>query len=474
MTKQTLDIRTAQVLTMTPRLQQAIKLLQLSQQELCTYINEQLLENPLLVGQDTDLTVPLDAPQDYENAYEEDYNRDSLVFQTHSNSAVDSLANLARQEISLRDHLMQQLAIAVTDPVLSKLGEHLIDSINSYGFLDEDVASISQRFNIPIDMVAGLLATLQTFDPPGVFAKNLADCFAIQLKEQGMFSKNMESLLTNLDLLTQMPFKTFAKKVGVGLEECQNLLNALKTLCPRPIQNFDHTPINVVVPDVYVKYCENTGWGVALNQKTLPKIFLDNQYYESLREKVTSRDERSYINAQYSHAHWLLNAIEQRTSTLLRVAQEVINQQKGFLEFGFSEFKPLSLRQVADALDIHESTVSRITTSKYIATPRGIFDLKFFFSSGVKQQKRLIQKEDTTSSRTIQEKIRELVAKENPKDPLSDDALVEQLMLAGLTVARRTITKYRKILKIPSSFERKRHYDFQKNMSGFSVMAQNF
>ncbi len=457
MTKQTLDIRTAQVLTMTPRLQQAIKLLQLSQQELCVYINEQLLENPLLVSEE----VIQESLPDYEDAYEDDYNRDSLVFHIHS-SAESSVANLACQELSLRQHLLQQLAIAVTDPTLFKLGEHLIDSLNTYGFLEEDIQSLSQRFNMPLKRVAELLATLQTFDPPGVFAKSLADCFAIQLKERGLFSNAMESLLENLEQLTEVPFKQFSKKIGVDLQECQQLLNTLKTLCPRPIQNFDHIPMQVVIPDVYAKYSENLGWTVALNQKILPKISLDTAYYESVKEKTNCRDERGYINTQYSHAHWLLNAIDQRTSTLLRVAQEVVTQQQGFLEFGFSEFKPLSLRQVAEVLDIHESTVSRITTSKYIATPRGIFDLKFFFSSAVKQEKRLIQKESSASSKTIQEKIKELVRQEDLKNPLSDDALVEHLFSQGLTVARRTISKYRKILRIPSSFERKRQNDFRQ------------
>lgn len=458
-TKQTLDIRTAQVLTMTPRLQQAIKLLQLSQQELHAFLEQQVLENPLLMEHEEQVDLSLDLPIKNEgfeeNNYLDEYEHDSLVFDTHGAAPESPLANLVSQPTSLREHLLQQLAITVTDPKLFKLGEHLIDSINAYGFLEEDVSSISERFNLPIQEVENLLRIMQTFDPPGIFAKSLADCFAIQLKEQGAFSKTMERLLSHLNHLTQVPLKQFAKEVGVGLEECQDLISSLRNLSPQPTANFDHIPIQIVIPDVYVKYDPDKRWTVALNQKVSPKIQLNQSYYEALREKVYHRDEKGYVNAQYSHAHWLLGALEQRTSTLLRVAQEVVNQQQGFFDFGFSEFKPLSLKQVAEALDIHESTVSRITTSKYIATPRGIFDLKFFFSSAVKQNT-LLRKDETASSKSIQEKIKEMIRQEDPKEPLSDDGLVEQLLLQGITVARRTVTKYRKILKIPSSFERKR------------------
>ncbi len=461
MITQNIDIKSSQLLTMTPRLQQAIKLLQMSNQEVALYVTEQLQENPLLMQAEESGVFTSDLPlsdSGLEGDRDEYSDRDSLIYDIRGSDSEFPHKEI-QSTVDLRDYLLQQLAICISDPVEYKIGEYFIYNINENGYLDVDLDEVSESFNVSVSKILETLNKLQKFDPPGIFARNLAECFSLQLREKQLLRPEMERLLTHLNLLLSEPLAKVAKAADVTVDYCRILLDQLKTLNPRPIDQFSFAPLEMMIPDVYV-YRHGNEWSVSLNTDVLPDILVNSNYFNDLQKHLSSKGDREYLNAKKSHANWLIQALHQRSTSILKVAAEIIAYQKDFLEQGISHLKPLTLHQIAETLGMHESTVSRITTAKYIATPRGVFDFKFFFSAAVGQKSIIsIDNENVTAARSIQSRIESLIQKESRMSPLSDDSIVVLLENEGIVVARRTVAKYRKLLSIPSSVERRRFYE---------------
>jgi RNA polymerase sigma-54 factor len=467
MTKQNLDIRTSQSLALTPRLQQAIQLLQMSVQELSAYVASQVEENPLLQqeGSDillTDLTAPIiehptrEDDDEYMDAHIED-----LYINGVSEPGDDDFTYFeGKSEKSLTDILLEQLYISFTDPQECLIGEYMIHSLNDYGFLEMDCSEIAETLGVDIADVERVLSRMQTFEPLGIFARNIKECFRIQLDHSGELTESMVNLLENLELLGTQPLPKVAKSINLTVDLCQNLLEKLRHLNRKPLDCESQVSIETVIPEVIMVRQIDGSWGVELNPEALPKVYVDSDYYHDLKHNLVRSSEKSYISERYSHAQWLINSINQRCETLLKVTREIIKHQQGFFEKGYSAFRPLTLKQVADVLDIHESSVSRITTSKFLETPYGILSLKFFFSAAISP----IYEDSSLSARRIQEAMRELLKAESAQSPYSDDDIVTLLNNQGMAVARRTIAKYRKVLKIPSSVERRRAYELNPTM----------
>ncbi|OFW96198.1 MAG: RNA polymerase sigma-54 factor, partial [Alphaproteobacteria bacterium RIFCSPHIGHO2_12_FULL_45_9] len=302
--------------------------------------------------------------------------------------------------------------------------------------------------------IESVLLRLKKFDPTGVFAHDLAECLALQLEEQGELTESFKVLLQNLPLLAQHDYKKLAKVCNVDEDELSEMTALLRTLNPRPSSRFDHVVAQTAIPDVLMKALPKNiggGWRVELNTDTLPRVLVNQQYYTDVSARTKDKGEREYLTTQLNNASWLVKALEQRAMTILKVASEIVERQDGFFLYGIEFLKPLTLREIAEAIDMHESTVSRVTTGKFIGTPRGLFELKFFFSSS-------IEGADGTaiSSQSVKARIKALTDAETLENILSDDDLVEALNKEGMNVARRTVAKYREALGIQSSVQRRR------------------
>lgn len=461
MINQNIEIKANQTLAMTPRLQQAIQLLQLSVVELNAYIQTQVEENPLLqkveISLNNESNIEARSPNvDYnidEDWKEGGGSEDTLLFGNGNSEEYDPLINVCQQR-TLTEHLLEQLII-FEDPLDKAIGEFLIYHLNTAGFLEIELEEIAKDFAVDLNKVKYILSVMQGFEPTGVFAKNLIECFQLQLKERGLLSYEMDCFLDKVHMLTSHPLQKIAKAAFISVEKCHEFIKILRTLSPKPADGFLKTEPQILIADVNMKRNEIGEWTPYLNAEAMPHIIIKSDYYHDLKNKIKLKEDHQYMNERFSHAQWLVQSLTQRAQTLLLVSLEIVRHQQAFFDHGYNYFKPLNLKKIAEALNIHESTVSRITTSKYISTPRGIFSLKFFFSSSVSP----LYENEAVSSKRIQEAIRNLVRSEATHAPLSDDAIVVKLDQMGLNVARRTINKYRKILCIPSSTQRKRFYE---------------
>lgn len=488
-----LDLRQTQGLVMTPQLQQAIKLLQLSNLELAEFLKEELEKNPLLEAEDgsaQDLSeaekefvesqnrldkiqdmeqkkrkdedksiekAPLDA--DYENIWTGNEYSDvgkggSIDFSSSDFSYEKTLSD----EKSLRDHLQEQLFLTFghDDEEACSIGLALIDRLSPAGYLREPVDEIAFSLGIENQRVSSVLEEMKGFDPTGIFATDLNECLALQLKEKNRFDPAMEKLVENLDLLGNHEHEKLMKICGVDLEDLRDMLGELKALNPKPASLFDHIVVQTAIPDVIMRPQKTemgTGWIVELNPATLPRVLVNKRYYEEISEYAHNEKEKSYVDEQFSNANWLVRAMDQRAQTILKVATEIIRQQDAFFAYGLQYLKPMVLKDIAEKIEMHESTVSRVTTGKYIGTPRGLFELKFFFTSGVSSQDGGM----SHSSEAIKARIKALIDAEDPKKPLSDDAIAKSLQDEdGIDIARRTVAKYREAIGLSSSSKRKR------------------
>jgi RNA polymerase sigma-54 factor len=488
---QRLEIRQGQGLVMTPQLQQAIKLLQMSNLELQVFVEQELERNPLLEREETDgntaereatdtpaetstLSLSEDAPPanaaeavdtDYENVYAEDTAseraqeapRDSGLnvqadTRTGSRDGEDAMsieATLTRA-LNLHEHLEQQLHIACTDPRDKLIGAYLIDMIDECGYLTTDLQAIAQALVVPADVIERVLKTIQTFDPTGVGARSLNECLALQLREKNRLDPAMQALLDNLGLLAKRDFASLLRVTGVSNEDLSDMVAEIKQLNPKPGLKFGAEPVQPVVPDIHVRATPNGGFHVELNNDTLPKVLVNSRYAATVGGK--DKDVKTYLTEQLNNANWLVRSLEQRARTILKVSSEIVRQQDGFLAHGISHLRPLNLKSIAEAIGMHESTVSRVTANKYIATPRGTFELKYFFSSAIQSA----EGGDAHSAESVRHRIRELIDGESPSSVLSDDRIVDVLRVSGIDIARRTVAKYREAMRIPSSVDRKR------------------
>ncbi len=506
-----LDLRQSQTLVMTPQLQQAIKLLQLSNLELSEYVEEELEKNPMLerdeghgddgdergdLGQASDSpvadsgtedrdsadiepeslqSIDFDGTQaveiaddardvDYDNAYSDDGPADGgdRHLQTPAfadaglgGGGFDALAPDIQETLSekpsLRHHLNSQLSLEVDDPVDRMIGVHLIDLLDEAGYISGDLDAVANVLDCGVDRVEATLVKLQQFDPSGIFARSLAECLGLQLADKNRLDPCMKVFLENLDLLAKRNFTGLAKVCGTDAEDIVDMAAEIKALDPKPALAFDTTLAQPIIPDVLMRPAPGGGWIIELNSDSLPKVLVNNHYYTRVNKQVGSKSEKQYITEQFQSANWLVKSLHQRATTILKVARELVIQQDGFFANGVQHLKPLVLRDIAEAIEMHESTVSRVTSNKYITTPRGIYELKYFFTPAISATGGGVH-----SAESVRHRIKDMIAKEAPKKILSDDKIVESLKAEGIEIARRTVAKYRESMHIPSSVQRRR------------------
>ena len=460
---QKLDLKQSQNLVMTPQLQQAIKLLQLNNQEIAEFIEEEIEHNPLL--------EKVDAPsEDKQNdtatepvkneRTEEDFDAGSAMADmgTGGNTSFDKLDNAFENSISrpetLRDHLTAQLLISITNPRDQMIAALLIDQLDEAGYLRTSVDELAEKLGCSVERLERLLDVLKGFDPTGIFARDLEECLALQLEEQGKLDVPTQKLLDNLKLLADHDFKKLAEVCDVNETYLKDMISDIKSLNPKPAADFDHIVVQTAVPDVVMKKLPKNvggGWRVELNTDTLPKVLVNNTYYKEVASSATQKKDKEYLSNKLSSANWLVRSLDQRAQTILKVAAEIVEQQDAFFNYGIEFLQPLTLKDIADVIEMHESTVSRVTNNKYIGTPRGLFELKYFFSTALISDSGV-----SHSAESIRARIKSLTDDEDPKKILSDDKIVALLKSEGIDVARRTVAKYRDALQIPSSVQRRK------------------
>jgi RNA polymerase sigma-54 factor len=355
-------------------------------------------------------------------------------------------------ETTLVDHLAQQLALAVADPARRMIGQYLIDLVDEAGYLAGDVALAAERLGTSPAEIEAVLAILQGFDPPGVCARNLPECLAIQLKERDRFDPAMQALVAHLDLLAKRDVAALRKHCGVSEEDLSDMIAEIRHLNPKPGLAFGSTLVQPIVPDVFVRPGPDGGFVVELNSDTLPKVLVNQIYHAEIAKTAKQEKDKTYLADCLQSATWLIRALDQRAKTILKVSTEIVRQQDAFFTHGVQHLRPLNLKTIADAIGMHESTVSRVTANKYMATSRGIFELKYFFTSAIAAA----DGGEAHSAEAVRHRIRQLIDAERPDQVLSDDTIVEKLREAGIDIARRTVAKYREAMRIASSVQRRR------------------
>jgi RNA polymerase sigma-54 factor len=363
-----------------------------------------------------------------------------------------SIDQLGGPERTLREHLTEQLQIAITDPTKRMIGADMIDSVNEAGYMTASIEGIVDRLGAKQEDVEQVLSVLHTFDPPGIMARELGECLRIQLREKDRLDPAMEALLKNLDLLAKRDFPALGRVCGVDQEDILDMVSEIQDLNPKPGSAFGDSIIQPVVPDVFIREKPGEGWHVELNSETLPRVLVNARYYSQVSKSAHNKDDKVYLNDCLNNANWLVKSLDQRAKTILKVSTEIVKQQDGFLAHGVEYLRPLNLKTIAEAIDMHESTVSRVTANKYVATPRGVFDMKYFFTSAIPSN----QGGEAHSAEAVRARIKTLIDDEDPKAILSDDKLVLLLRDGGIDIARRTVAKYREAMKIPSSVQRRR------------------
>jgi RNA polymerase sigma-54 factor len=485
-----LEIRQGQGLVITPQLQQAIKLLQLSNIELDAFVEQELERNPLLqrdegesepakeVESERDASLTqLDAVADTTAGREMDTPHEDVspgeratgdgAEAEHAGGQIDwsraggggSFEGDEGYESALTDvptlsaHLRGQLVQAALPAARNAIAEILIDAVDEGGYLRLDVIELAARLGCKLEMVEEVLTTLQGFEPVGVFARDVRECLALQLKDRNRYDPCMAAMLDNLELLAKRDMAGLRRICGVDDEDLREMVAEIRALNPRPGAGYHSEPAETLVPDVMVREGLGGMWHVELNTDTLPRVLVDQRYHARISKGARTDQEKTFVSDCMATANWLVKSLDQRAKTILKVSSEIIRQQDGFLAFGVEHLRPLNLKTVADAIGMHESTVSRVTSNKYLATPRGVFELKFFFTSAIQSS----EGGEAHSAASVRHKIKGLVdAEKTEADVHSDDAIVEILKAVGVDIARRTVAKYREAMRIPSSVERRR------------------
>src|SRR6201996_4710858 len=415
------------------------------------------------LGSRTEIEQPLDTPLD--NVFSEEpaeaaaRNAQDAAPTTYTEwgggaSGDDSynLEAFAAAEVTLSGHLAEQLAVAFAATAQRMIGQYLIDLVDEAGYLPPDLGQAGERLGASPEDVETVLAVLQKFDPPGVCARNLSECLAIQLRELDRFDPAMQALVEHLDLLAKRDIGALRKICGVDDEDIADMIGEIRHLDPKPGLKFGSTKAQTVVPDVYVRPGPDGGWLVELNSDTLPKVLVNQVYYSELSKTIRKDGDKSYFSDCLQNATWLVRALDQRARTILKVSTEIVSQQDAFFTHGVAHLRPLNLKAVADAIQMHESTVSRVTANKYMATNRGIFELKYFFTASIASA----DGGEAHSAEAVRHHIKQLIDAEDPALILSDDTIVERLRATGIDIARRTVAKYREAMRIPSSVQRRR------------------
>ena len=459
----------SQNIALTPQLIQAIKLFELNNIELEEYINKEIIDNPFLdkddgsikedindnyvednlsenttsIKDEIDISTQEDSIDDQSNIFDYSYSGENSEITNYIEETISS-------KKSLKESLIEQVNFTFKDDLEKKIALLLIDNLESSGFLKISLRDFSFEIGINEVIVNDILVRLIKFDPVGVFSQSLEECFFLQLQDRKLLNKSIKKLINNLEILASGEIKKLSKICKTDESEIYEMLKILRSCNPRPLSSFDENDRgDINEPDIIVKKIKSK-WTVELNENTLPKVLINTGYYEELASKKLSKKDKDYLASRYTSGKWMLKALEQRSATILRVSREIIEQQNLFLDKGLAFIKPMILKDIAKELDLHESTISRITSSKEIDTPRGVYPLKFFFSKAISSN----GKEDI-SSQSVKSKIKDLINNEKVKT-LSDTKLKDLLSDDGIKIARRTITKYREEMNIPSSFERKK------------------
>ncbi|MCP3729450.1 RNA polymerase factor sigma-54 [Sphingomonas sp. MG17] len=494
-----LDLRQSQSLVMTPQLQQAIKLLALSNLEIETFIAEEIERNPLLDtsgGEDErgapdaepELQAERDGPADSselldggattgEPSLDVDFSTETF----HHDSASDSIGGLdgglgmggtggggssaddgpdfdsfSAPDLSLADHLTAQAGASIAGPDLF-IAQHIIDQIDEAGYVTAPLLDMATRLGVSLARVEAVLAIIQTFDPTGVGARDLAECLTLQAKEADRYDPCMAALIANLDLLARGELGRLKRICSVDDEDMADMIRELRNYDPKPGCRYGGEPVPAVTPDIFVAP-RGQGWAVELNSATLPRVLVNRAYYAEVSAGPQDKSSKAWLSDMLASANWLVKALDQRQRTIIKVASEIVKQQEAFFRNGVSHLKPLTLRQIADAIEMHESTVSRVTSNKYLSCARGMFELKYFFTSAIQSS----EGGDAVSAEAVKSAIRTLIQAEDARKILSDDTLVDMLNAKGFDIARRTVAKYREAMGIGSSVQRRR----QKALEG--------
>jgi len=486
-----LDLRQSQTLVMTPQLQQAIKLLQLSNLELSAYVEAELEQNPLLERDEAgagaesgeaaapgaaegetpaaateaapdaeaaDNAAAIDNDGWAEGDFDDDGERVDQTNWRQNSGRGDfdgddrSVAETVGRERSLREHLVEQINVDLTDAGDRVIGLQLVDLLDERGYLGGALGDVADLLGCPRERVEAVLTQVQRFDPPGIFARDLAECLALQLAERDRLDPAMQALLANLPLLAKRDVAALRRVCGVDDEDLAEMIAEIKALNPRPASAFDREVAQPITPDILMRPQNGGGWIVELNSETLPRVLVNHRYYAKVTRNSLTKDDKEYLTERFQAANWLVKSLHQRATTILRVASEIVRQQEAFFRHGVSHLRPLILRDIAEAIEMHESTVSRVTTNKYMQTPRGLYELKYFFTSAIASS----AGGEAHSAEAVRFRIKALIDAETPQEILSDDRIVEILKSQGVDIARRTVAKYREAMRIPSSVQRKR------------------
>jgi RNA polymerase sigma-54 factor len=485
-----LDLRQAQSLVMTPQLQQAIKLLQLNNVELASYVEAELERNPLLERVETseaaavteappadaaeaasanDLPPGGDQPLDYDG-----YRSDSDSPTADDGTDLGYMGTLRggggdfeeddrsfdekfAEKPDLRSHLLAQMRVDVVSPGDRLIAATLIDLINEAGYLTADLTEVAAQLGTDCGRVERVLMAVQKLDPPGIAARSLKECLALQLADRNRLDPAMQALLDHLPMLAARDIGGLMKLCGVDAEDMAEMVREIRALDPKPGLAFSGGTAEPVTPDILMRALPDGGYFLELNPDTLPRVLINSRYYSRVRRAGLDKEARDYLSEQLQSANWLVKALHQRATTVIKVATELVEQQKDFFDKGIQYLRPLILRDIAEAIGMHESTVSRVTTNKFMATPRGLFELKYFFTAAIQSA----HGGSAHSAEAVRHRIKVMIDAEAPDDILSDDQIVKILLKDGIDIARRTVAKYRESLKIPSSVQRRREKSFK-------------
>ena len=478
---QRLELRQSLQLVMTPQLQQAIRMLQMSGTDIAAFVAEEVERNPVLELENPDretaaapvekATPEIDNVGAAEDAF--DTGKENLYEGAEAAPALmggggevnwsgtgaggssggegfDFEDRLTGEE-TLRDHMLAQIAVVPATEQARVLARLLVDELDGAGYLRTDLCALSDRLGANRALVDEAVAILQSCEPTGVGARDLAECLALQLKEQNRYDPAMEALLAHLDDLAAVRFEKLQEACGVDQDDLNEMIAEIRALDPRPGAVFGGGVAQTVIPDVFVKQNNLGGWSVEVNSDALPKVLLDTRYAAELNEEGET-EAMSFLAECKQNATWLIRSLDQRAQTILKVSSEIVKTQALFFHEGVSGLKPMTLKMVADEIGMHESTVSRVTSNKYMATELGLFELKFFFTQAISST----DGGDSHSSAAVQLQIKTLIENEDSKKTLSDDKIVKMLTSDGVNIARRTVAKYREGMNIPSSVQRRR------------------
>lgn len=515
-----LQMRQSQSLVMTPQLMQSIRLLQFSHVELTQFIEQEIERNPLLELAGDEATAPsgegdiadpseswggesamsetrgedaggeeagegnaailsdqLDSS--YENVFQDDHGETRLeapefVDNWKSMPGIDGARSgefhdvdeYVAQPTTLKDHVAEQIAFAFAEPADRLIAIEIADQLDPAGYLDGEIDTVAARLGTTSAKVDDVLARLQKFDPPGLFARSLGECLALQLARKDRLDPAMAALLDNLELLARRDFQALSRLCGVGEEDLLDMLSEIRALDPKPGMRFETGHSEIVVPDVIVKQAADGGWLIELNPDTMPRVLINQTYYARVSGTLPKGEGgQEFLNECLQTANWLTRSLDQRARTIVKVATEIVRRQDAFLVHGVEHLRPLNLKTVAEAIGMHESTVSRVTSNKFMLTPRGVFELKYFFTVSIAAS---AGGGDAHSAEAVRNKLRMLIEQEQPLAVLSDDDLVDLLHKAGIDIARRTVAKYREAMGIASSVQRRREKRARANMAATS------